>query len=413
MRLSTRTLIRICRTIGIVLLAVGLMLVVSATSARAQERKNCPNGFVWERMSGQCCVQDRSTLPSHGKIGYTGNSLCQDGWYEVYDRRSTTDGEGVDGCPGYTSFVFLLECASSREEAQRRQAEVDAAAASNPLSPPSSTAGGGSGLNLFSDALYRSGGSPSPNDLALAGGAVAALLATLGLSTLRGSGGAALDRQTRDLLDQLRRNEREFEEAQRALDKANEERQAIERSRAELQRLSDELQARLDRLLTGIQQCDRNITIANYGKWTLAGLGLVAAIASFAAWAWAAPAAAPASASAGGMASLQAALGGLGAAVEKIMIDILAATAKISISGITFGGSLAAHFEWTGPWQRLKESTASLRTNASFLRGRVQGQIEDLNKAYDAADARVKEATANLDRIRAEGGRISQQISSP
>jgi len=407
MRLSTRTLIRLCRTLGIVLLAVGLMLVVSATSARAQERKNCPAGFVWERMSGQCCVQDRSTLPSHGKIGYTGNSLCEDGWFEVYDRRPTTDGNGPPGCPGYTSFVFLLECASSREEAQRRQAEVDAAAAGG----SGATGGGGLNMSPLSDALYGSGGIPAKDDLALAGGAVAALLATLGLSTLRGSSGAALDRQTRDLLDQLRRNEREFEEAQRALDKANEERQAIEWSRAELQRLSDELQARLNRLLTGIEQCDHNITIGNVGKWTLAGLGLLAAIASFAAWAWATPAAVPASG--GGMASLEAALGGLGAAVDKIMIDILAATAKLSVSTATFLGGLQAHFAWVGPWQRLKESTASLRTNASFLRGRVQGQIEDLNKAYDAADARVKEATANLDRVRAEGGRISQQISSP
>ena len=397
----------------IVALLVGVFaLFAAAASVYAQERKNCPEGFVWERMSGQCCVQDRSTIPSHGKIGYTGNSLCEDGWYEVYDRRPTTNGEGPPGCP-YNSFVFLLECAGSREEAQRRQAEVDAAAAgSNPLSPPSSTAGGDSGLNLFSDALYGSGGLPMPNDLALAGGAVAALLATLGLSTLRGSGGAASDQRTRDLLDQLKRNEREFEEAQRALDTALEERNAVDRQRADLQRLSDELQARLDRLLTGIEQCNHNITIANYGKWTLAGLGLLAAIASFLSWAWAAPAAAPTAATSG-MAGLKTAMSALATGMEKIMADILAATAKITVSGLTFGGSLAAHFEWTGPWQRLKESTAALRTNASFLKGRVQGQIEDLNKAYDAADARVKDATANVDRIRAEGGRISQQISSP
>jgi len=93
---------------------------------RTTDRQNCPDGFFWERMSGQCCVQDRSLLPPHGKIGYTGNSLCEDGWFEVYGRRPTTDGNGPPGCPGYNSFVFLLECADSPEAAQQRQAEIDA-----------------------------------------------------------------------------------------------------------------------------------------------------------------------------------------------------------------------------------------------------------------------------------------------
>ena len=35
-----------------------------------------------------------------------------------------------------------------------------------------------------------------------------------------------------------------------------------------------------------------------------------------------------------------------------------------------------------------------------------------LNRAYDAADGRVKDATANLDRVRSDGARISQQMAS-
>lgn len=76
----------------------------------APERKNCPTGFLWERLSGQCCVQDRGTLPENGKIGYTGNSLCEDGYVGGYEQRPTTDGEGPPGCPNYTSYAFLLSC---------------------------------------------------------------------------------------------------------------------------------------------------------------------------------------------------------------------------------------------------------------------------------------------------------------
>ena len=162
MRLSTRTLIRLCRTLGIVLLAVGLMLVVSATSARAQERKNCPNDFHWERMSGQCCVQDYETLPEHGKIGYTGNSLCEDGYVATYERRGTQNGLGVDGCPNYTSFVFLTSCASQAGGA----------------ADPSLT--GEAGLNGLSAAVYAGGSGPSAQELATIGGLGTGILVLTG-----------------------------------------------------------------------------------------------------------------------------------------------------------------------------------------------------------------------------------------
>ena len=74
---------------------VVLNLVLGAPGAYADdqvERKNCPAGFHWGRMSGQCCVQDYETIPAHGKIGFTGNSLCVGGYVGVYDRRPTTDG---------------------------------------------------------------------------------------------------------------------------------------------------------------------------------------------------------------------------------------------------------------------------------------------------------------------------------
>ena len=162
MRLSTRTLIRLCRTLGIVLLAVGLMLVVSATSARAQERKNCPDGFHWERMSGQCCVQDYETIPEHGRIGYTGNSLCDDGYVATYERRPTQNGLGVDGCPGYTSFVFLTSCASQAGGAADFSFAGDA------------------DLSDLTAAVYAGGSGPSPRDLATIGGLGTGILVLTG-----------------------------------------------------------------------------------------------------------------------------------------------------------------------------------------------------------------------------------------
>ena len=183
MRLSTRTLIRICRTLGIVLLAVGLMLVVSATSARAQERENCPDGFFWERMSGQCCVQDRKTLPRNGKIGYTGNSLCIEGYEGIYERRPTTNGEGPPGCPGYTSFVYLVECVTPEEWDKRAQ---ELAAERDKRDEPLGSAAG---------ALYGGGGKPTKGQLAGAGAAAAALGAGAAAAAGLSRGGVPAERR--------------------------------------------------------------------------------------------------------------------------------------------------------------------------------------------------------------------------
>ena len=195
MRLSTRTLIRLCRTLGIVLLAVGLMLVVSATSARAQERENCPDGFVWERKSGQCCVQDRSTLPRNGKIGYTGNSLCIEGYEGIYERRPTTNGEGPPGCPGYTSFAYLVECVTPEEWDKRAQ---ELAAERDKRDEP---LGGAAG------ALYGGGGKPTKGQLAGTGAAAAALL---------GAGAAAVGLSRGGVPAERRRLERRLRDADRS-----------------------------------------------------------------------------------------------------------------------------------------------------------------------------------------------------
>lgn len=405
---------------GVAWLVVGFALL-PAPPVHAQEQGNCPDGFTWERMSGQCCVQDRSTIPPHGKIGYTGNSFCEDGWYDVFDRRPTTDGQGPPGCPGYTSFVFLVDCASSPEAAKEEQAKIDAAV-NNPLAPPpanTNTNGnaGGSGLNALSDALFAGGNMPSASDLALSGGILATILGVVGASTLRGSGGAVVGQRTRDLLNRLKSEQREIDRAQQAADKAVKERDAIERQRSDLRRMASQLEQRLNDLEKGLAQCDYNLGVANDAKFVLSGLGLVAAIVSFAAWAAAVPAATAAAAEAPGAAvvvdEFLGVLNGVAARIVSGLGDITTAFLKLGVSTETFGGGLMAHFRWSGPWQRMKADINSLTANTSFLKGRVQGQIDDLNRAYEQADARAKDAMANLERARGEADQISQQIADP
>jgi len=379
---------RFVPAIVVALLVGGFALFAMAASARAQERENCPDGFFWVRMSGQCCVQDQSTLPAHGKIGYTGNSLCEDNWYEVYDRRATTNGEGPPGCPGYTSFVFLLECVSSFEEAQQRQAEIDAAAGGSSAPPPYLT-GGDSGLNPLSDALYGGGGMPSKSDLALTGGIIGSLLAGIGLSTLRGSGGTVADRRTRELLDQLKSNERELAEAQAAVDKAREDREALWQQRREFEAAAETMRSRLELLDLQMRRFDANIDMANKGKYALFALGLIATIVS-----------------------LEAALPVAGAAALTGLEAWNVAVYKFLVALETGGGGFLSGM-MAAEWQRLKLATSEAKTNVVLVRDGIVDHVKDLSRQYDDANARLDAATQHMNDVRAEGARISQQIANP
>jgi hypothetical protein len=82
--------------------------------ARAEdpERYNCPPGFVWQRMSGTGCVQEK--LPDNARWSYEGYGICNEGYTGVYERRATTDGLPAPGTP-YTSFAFLIKCVTPEE----------------------------------------------------------------------------------------------------------------------------------------------------------------------------------------------------------------------------------------------------------------------------------------------------------
>ncbi len=95
-------------------LFVGIGILISFQGAQAKATQgNCPDGFVFIRMSGQCCVQRDTTLPEHGLIGYVGNSYCADGYISELEQRRAKG--PVPGCPNSTTWPFLLSCKTRGE----------------------------------------------------------------------------------------------------------------------------------------------------------------------------------------------------------------------------------------------------------------------------------------------------------
>jgi hypothetical protein len=229
------------------------------------ERKNCPAGYHWERMSGQCCVQDYETIPEHGRIGFTGNSICDDGYLATYEQRPTTDGQGPPGCPAYTSFAFLTSCVQSA----------------------SSTSGGGISIRDLSEAVYHGGSRPSPEELATVGG--------LSIGVLVLSSGAIVMARRRPVP-----MERLLEEI-RARPKPGEVNRAWREWRAALEQFEkvrerwDSVRRRREELVHDFGKViDALWKVKNTGKWTLTqvlgflvtlGAGLVTEGAAWIPWA--------------------------------------------------------------------------------------------------------------------------------
>lgn len=70
--------------------ALALIWAVEGDIASAQEKKNCPAGFHWERYPSPIgCVQTK--LPAHGKIGFDGYAICEDGYVGDSEQRPTTE----------------------------------------------------------------------------------------------------------------------------------------------------------------------------------------------------------------------------------------------------------------------------------------------------------------------------------
>lgn len=129
------------------LLAVLLLdLALGSPGALAQERKNCPPGFVWVRWSPNGCSQEK--LPPHGYINYDGWGTCEAGYQADIEQRATTDGKPPPGS-ARTSFPYLKACISST----------------------TGIGGGGFGGTAgdAAEQLYDGGGGPSSEELAAVG----------------------------------------------------------------------------------------------------------------------------------------------------------------------------------------------------------------------------------------------------
>jgi hypothetical protein len=181
---------------------LGLIWAIEGNTASAQERKNCPPGFHWERFPSPIgCVQTK--LPAHGKIGYDGYAICEDGYVGDSERRPTTDGKPAPGSP-YSSFPYLFGCYPPDEYAQLN------AAGKLPSQAKKEAGASGGAMSSAAEAVYDGGSGPSPQDLAIAGLGAGAVVATLfGAATIAGSppGAVGAREQFRQVIDTERRNE--------------------------------------------------------------------------------------------------------------------------------------------------------------------------------------------------------------
>jgi len=369
-------------------LLVGLLAVLlldlalgAAGDALAQELDNCPEGFHWERMSGQCCVQDFDTIPEHGLIGYTGNSICDEGYTGVYERLPTKNREGVAGCPNYASFAFLEECLKKDSGA-------------------GGAIGGGGLIRDASQTLYGGGGGLSKEELA-ALGAGAATVAAAG-SALRGgrlSGRARM----RQLADRLADANRQLEEAVRELEEAREAREKLLGERKLLEAVIDAAQlqeARLKELMAIIDayrnrlRFTRNYLSASALLFALAGA--LAAIKGVAALRWAIATSLTVS-DAAKKATLLLHEGAVNAILRAGMSVYLWVTQGMgSIQDAT--------------WLKLKQSFADHKAKVAIFEEKMKGELNEVQKKYDAAQSRVEEASTRVADLRSWRTRIAQQM---
>lgn len=105
--------------VGIAGLGLAVLGAAALTSspARADVREYgdevCPEGFHWERMSANGCVQDADTIPGNGGgLSYTQEPICRDPAYPhmITEWRETPTGEPIPGSGGKTALAFLVAC---------------------------------------------------------------------------------------------------------------------------------------------------------------------------------------------------------------------------------------------------------------------------------------------------------------
>ncbi len=102
--------------------ALGTSSAAASAPAPAEEYGDwvCPEGFHWERMSANGCVQNGDTIPEHGGgLSYTQEPICRDPAYPhmITEWRETPTGEPIPGSGGKTALAFLVDCLNEEEYA--------------------------------------------------------------------------------------------------------------------------------------------------------------------------------------------------------------------------------------------------------------------------------------------------------
>jgi hypothetical protein len=365
------------------LLAVFLLdLALGASGAVAQEKKNCPAGFNWVRLSGIGCVQEQ--LPSHGKIGYDGTSICEDGYSGTYERRATTDGQPAPGTP-YTSFAYLEECTSTA---------IGAGAI-----------GGGAFSGTAGDVaeeLYDGGGGPSPGELAGAGVLIAgaATLAATG-GRIRGGWGRAksydarilkwYDGRIAELGREIAKAEQELADAEKIWEKTKEKLKDVQRVADSLRRQQESIRQLLEQARLNARDLDQAWWLRTVGAVIL-GTITVAQIATATMGATFVTTKLPWLARAIQASKLPALWAKVAAAIEASKIAALIKTWR----WIAGTANLANTGAWglTGwssskPWHVLKESyemqlksVNAMHTQAEQLDSQLQDAFRQKNKAH-------------------------------
>lgn len=391
-------------------LALALLWSFQGDPAFAQvvEKKNCPAGFHWERFPSPVgCVQD--SLPAHGKIGFDGWSICEEGYVGDSERRPTTDGKQAPGSP-YTSFPYLLGCFTREEYAKLE------AAGELPSQTTAETGGTaaitGGGLSRASRTLYSGGGGPSWRDLGVAGVGGGALMATFMAAAAIAAGSPpgpgpqapaapelARNARIKELTGRVAELDSDLAKAETELERARADREALWQKRKAMEAAAKRVDWQLAGLKNQVARFDANIKIAGITSWAwrISG-GLIAVAAGV--YMLAAVSATAAMAPGSFLAQQK--------VFEAALIKFTSTVYILTAGAMSWAsGSIEAE-----RWGALKIAYGEIKTRASALRVKADWAIQDVQTKYDEAVTHADKASIRVEDLGAERARVAQQLEA-
>ena len=376
------------------------------------ERKNCPRGFVWQRLSGICCVQEK--LPANARFSYEGYSICDEGYTGIYERRGTPDGNTVPGCP-YNSFAYLLKCVTPQEYKKLE--------AAGKLPGQKAAGGGGGGVwRSASDRLYDGGGGPTNSDLAATGTIIAGAAVLSALGGRIAGGWGIRDPYTAKWMSWYDHKIAEFgpkiqaaEEAVEAALKAKDE--AVQRYK-NMWEIANRMRQQLERVeqnLDAVKWQGTRLNLAGYAR-LLAGAALFAAGGYAIIGAVGGTAAGATAATAGWWAQtivprLQAWEQAIKAKLAAGWFPVVVTTVGVKVaSGINFAFNWVWNPEWAkgSEWRALadayRETVNAVKPQADAADAAVTKLEQEARDAWD----KLREAQRNLGDLQRERDKFAQ-----